>query len=112
MLTADGRFLPDPDFDGKLSAAYYYGISLLTRAGYCGASEPFWTEARWPEADARCCRIAERVMELGASDPTAIAAQQRLQRAQPDCPVFARNSPELVGPAVTEPETAEPEELQ
>jgi hypothetical protein len=98
-LTPDGRFLPDPDFDGKLSAAYYYGISLLTKTGYCAATPAFWTDQTWPEAAERCCRIAERVMELGSADPTAIAAQQRLEAARPDCPIFAQARPILVGPA-------------
>ena len=98
-LAPDGSFLPDPDFDGKLSAAYYYGISLLTKTGYCGTAPPFWTEQAWPEAAERCCRIAERAMALGSVDPTAIAAQQRIEAARPDCPIFARTRPHLVGPA-------------
>ena len=104
-LTEDGRFLPDAEFDGKLSAAYYYGVSLLTKAGYCGADPPFWTDAIWEGAEARCCRIAERLVELDRGDRTAIAARQRLEGAMPHCPAFADQTAQLIGPALPQPET-------
>jgi hypothetical protein len=107
-LSEDGRFLPDPEFDGKVSATYYYGVSMLTKAGYCKASgPPFWSVSPFPEARERCCKIAERVVELDRGDRTAMAARQRLEGALPDCPAFSDALAALSGPAKADPESAD-----
>jgi hypothetical protein len=85
-LRPDGSFEPVPGFDSSYSDAQYYGVSFLTRVGYCSAAPPFWRAAGWPEAPERCCAIAAAVERLDMGVPAARAARDRLARALPGCP--------------------------
>ena len=84
-LQADGLFVAPPGFSSSVSDAQYYGVSLLTKAGYCATKPPFWADRTWPEAHATCCRIAQRLEGFSSSVPAAEAARQRLAEAYPRC---------------------------
>ena len=85
-LQPDGSFVTPGGFDSSVSDAQYYGVSLLTKAGYCSTKPPFWTDRSWPEAKSTCCRIAARLEQLDAEIPAAEAARRRLAEAYPGCP--------------------------
>lgn len=85
-LQPDGSFAAPAGFASSVSDAQYYGVSLLTKAGYCSTDQPFWTDRTWPEAKATCCRIAARLREFDSDVPAAEAAQKRLAAAYPGCP--------------------------
>jgi hypothetical protein len=85
-LQPDGAFAAPPDVAGSLSDAQYYGVSLLTKTGYCATGKPFWTDQAWPEAATTCCRIAARLRDFNLQVPAAEAARQRLAEAYPACP--------------------------
>ena len=84
-LQPDGSFVTPGGFDSSVSDAQYYGVSLLTKAGYCSTWPPFWTGRSWPEARDTCCRIAARLDRLDAEIPAAEAARRRLAEAYPAC---------------------------
>ena len=84
-LDADGSFVTRMNFDSSVSDAQYYGVSLLTKAGYCSTQRPFWTARTFPEARDTCCRIAARLQSLSAEVPAAQAARDRLASAFPLC---------------------------
>ena len=84
-LQDDGTFVTPGGFDSSVSDAQYYGVSLLTKAGYCSTKPPFWTDRSWPDAHATCCRIAARLDRLDAEIPAAEAARRRLAEAYPNC---------------------------
>lgn len=84
-LDASGSFVTRTGFDSSVSDAQYYGVSMLTKAGYCNTKPPFWTGRTFPEAKATCCRIAARLGDLGAEVPAAQAARDRLAVAFPVC---------------------------
>lgn len=85
-LQPDGTFTTPGGFDSSVSDAQYYGVSLLTKAGYCATRPPFWTDRTWPERAETCCRIADRLARLDADIPAAEAARRRLAEAYPLCP--------------------------
>jgi hypothetical protein len=85
-LQPDGSFAAPAGFSSSVSDAQYYGVSLLTKTGYCSTARPFWTELTWPEAKTTCCRIAERLRGFSAQIPAAEAARRRLAEACPGCP--------------------------
>lgn len=84
-LQPDGSFAAPPGFSSSVSDAQYYGVSLLTKAGYCSAKAPFWTDRTWPKAEATCCGIAERLRGFSIQIPAAEAARRRLAEAYPIC---------------------------
>jgi hypothetical protein len=84
-LQPDGLFAAPIGFSSSVSDAQYYGVSLLTKTGYCNTEPPFWTDRRWPEAEATCCRIAARLRDFQTVVPAAEAARQRLATAYPVC---------------------------
>jgi hypothetical protein len=84
-LQPDGSFATPGGFDSSIADAQYYGVSLLTKAGYCSAKPAFWTDRSWPEAHETCCRIARRLDGLDKEVPAAEAARQRLMEAYPSC---------------------------
>ncbi len=84
-LQPDGSFTTPGGFDSSVSDAQYYGVSLLTKAGYCSSNKPFWSDRTWPEAHATCCRIAARLTRLDPNVPAAEAARRRLAEAYPGC---------------------------
>ena len=49
-LQPDGSFTTPGGFDSSVSDAQYYGVSLLTKAGYCSTRPAFWTDRGWPDA--------------------------------------------------------------
>ena len=85
-LQADGSFLASAGFASSVSDAQYYGVSLLTKTGYCSTRPAFWTDRVWPEAKDTCCRIARRLTLFSAQIPAAQAARARLAEAFPLCP--------------------------
>jgi hypothetical protein len=85
-LQPDGSFAAPTGFSSSVSDAQYYGVSLLTKTGYCATSRPFWTDRTWPDAEATCCRIADRLRGLSSEIPAAEAARHRLAEAYPMCP--------------------------
>jgi hypothetical protein len=85
-LQPDGAFAAPAGFSSSVSDAQYYGVSLLTKTGYCATRKSFWTERTWPEAKATCCRIAARLRGFSAEIPAAEAARHRLAEAYPGCP--------------------------
>ena len=84
-LQPDGAFAAPAGFSSSVSDAQYYGVSLLTKAGYCSDRPPFWTDRTWPEAHDTCCRIARRLDGFSAQIPAAEAARRRLKEAYPSC---------------------------
>ena len=84
-LQPDGSFVTPGGFDSSVSDAQYYGVSLLTKAGFCSIRPAFWTDRTWPEAQSTCCRIAARLAKLDADIPAAEAARRRLAEAYPRC---------------------------
>ena len=80
-----GRPRAPPPFSSSVSDAQYYGVSLLTRTGYCSNQPAFWTDRSWPEARSTCCRIAERLQGFSAQIPAAETARRRLAEAYPVC---------------------------
>jgi hypothetical protein len=91
-LQPDGAFAAPTGFSSSVSDAQYYGVSLLTKTGYCATQTPFWTDRTWPEAKETCCRIAARLASFNAQIPAAVAARRRLGEAYPVCP-----SPPVIG---------------
>ena len=87
-LQPDGSFAAPAGFSSSFSDAQYYGVSLLTKAGFCSTKPAFWTDRAWPEAKDTCCRIATRLTELSAQIPAAQAARARLAEAFPLCPAL------------------------
>jgi hypothetical protein len=85
-LQPDGSFAAPVGFSSSVSDAQYYGVSLLTKSGYCAVRAPFWTNRTWPDAGATCCRIAERLRHFSTQIPAAEAARRRLAEAYPGCP--------------------------
>ena len=81
----DGAFTTPGGFDSSVSDVQYYGVSLLTKAGYCAKIPAFWTDRTWPDAAATCCRIAHRLDGLRSEIPAAEAARRRLAEAYPGC---------------------------
>jgi hypothetical protein len=86
-LDEEGRFRPVLGFDSSIADSFYYGVSFLTRVGFCGTAPPFWTDARWPDAAPLCCRIAARLEDLGRGLHSADSARERLARAGLSCEV-------------------------
>ena len=84
-LQPDGAFAAPAGFSSSVSDAQYYGVSLLTKAGYCASKPAFWTDRTWPEARATCCRIAQRLQGFSTQIPAAEAARRRLAEAYPVC---------------------------
>jgi hypothetical protein len=85
-LQPDGTFAAPPGFSSSVSDAQYYGVSLLTKTGYCATARPFWTDRTWPDARATCCPVADRLRGFSAQIPAAEAARHRLAQAYPECP--------------------------
>jgi hypothetical protein len=84
-LQPDGSFAAPVGFSSSVSDAQYYGVSLLTKTGYCATHTPFWTDRTWPDAKATCCRIADRLRSFSTQIPAAEAARHRLAEAYPLC---------------------------
>ena len=89
-LQPDGAFAAPAGFSSSVSDAQYYGVSLLTKTGYCSDQPAFWTDRSWPEARSTCCRIAERLRGFSARIPAAEAARRRLAEAYPACGTAAQ----------------------
>ena len=89
-LQPDGAFAAPAGFSSSVSDAQYYGVSLLTKTGYCSDQPAFWTDRSWPEARSTCCRIAERLQGFSAQIPAAEAARRRLAEAYPGCGTAAQ----------------------
>ena len=84
-LQPDGSFTTPGGFDSSVSDAQYYGVSLLTKAGYCSTRPAFWTDRTWPDAHDTCCRVEARLATLDRDIPAAEAARPRLAEAYPRC---------------------------
>lgn len=84
-LNADNSVTPQARFSDGVDDAYYYAVSLLTTIGYCSTERPFWTDASWPQATARCCSLAQHVEAQAARTPTFDATLERIRRAVPGC---------------------------
>ena len=93
-INADNSVTPQAGFSDGVDDAYYYAVSLLTTIGYCSSERPFWTDARWPEANIRCCGLARHVESQKARTPTLEAALERIRSAVPYCAANAAADPD------------------
>jgi len=82
----DGTFEHDPTFSDSLADEYYFAASFFDVVGYWQPSHRFWTDAPIrKEAAAMCCRLKERVTELGIEGWAAEGALSKLNRNCSQC---------------------------
>ena len=82
----DGSFIHDPTFSDSLADEYYFGVSFFDVVGYWNPERQFWTEDKTSDdTTALCCKIRDRIDELGLSGWAADGAKQKLERNCGEC---------------------------
>jgi hypothetical protein len=79
-LGAGDTFSHDPTFSDSLADEYYFGVSFLDVVGYWRQDQRFWSDAPvGGDAAVMCCRLKQRVEELGLKGWAAEGALRKLE---------------------------------
>jgi hypothetical protein len=55
----------EPEFFSSVAADFYFGVSFLDAIGFWNPSIRFWTDDKFDNASALCCKIKQRLAALG-----------------------------------------------
>jgi hypothetical protein len=71
-IEPDGTFKLNDE--STLGGAFYFGTAFLNEIGYFNKANRFWTDEKFPEADALRVKIRDRLLALKLEDPEALWA--------------------------------------